>query len=172
MSSIDIEPGVLEAVAAASGHAYEQAITHIEAEFAAANGLYEPLLATLTPEGPYAYTLLGQVRPDGSVKLPILTTRDEHAAPAALGELTGRRLADPRRRPGDDGYALNTSTVPRLISTVSCMSSAYPPASVTHTGTPAARSVSRTSASRARSPGLVSASRPSRSPLYGSAPAR
>lgn len=84
MPALDVDPEILRRFAAASGHAYEQAITHIEAEFAAANGLYEPLLATLTSEGPYAYTLLGEVRPDGSVKLPILTTRDEIAEAYAM----------------------------------------------------------------------------------------
>jgi hypothetical protein len=84
MPALDPEPEVLRSVAAASAHAYEQAITHIEAEFAAANGIYEPLLATLTPEGPYAYTLLGEVRPDGSVRLPILTTYDEIAEAYAM----------------------------------------------------------------------------------------
>ena len=84
MPALDVEPGVLRTTAAASAHAYEQAITHIEAEFKAANGIYEPLLATLTPEGPYAYTLLGEVRPDGSVRLPILTTREEIAEAYAM----------------------------------------------------------------------------------------
>jgi len=84
MPALDPEPDVLRGVAAASAHAYEQAIVHIEAEFAAANGKYEPLLATLTPEGPYAYTLLGEVRPDGSIRLPILTTREEIAEAYAM----------------------------------------------------------------------------------------
>ena len=29
------------------------------------------------PDGPYAYTILPEVRADGSVKLPVLTTREE-----------------------------------------------------------------------------------------------
>jgi len=36
-----------------------------------------PLMETLAPEGPYAYTLMPEVHPDGSVKIPILSTREE-----------------------------------------------------------------------------------------------
>src|SRR5262245_10053323 len=79
MGGTDVEPGTLQAVAAASGHAYTQAITHIEAEIKAADGNYEPLMATLLDKGPYAYTLIPELHPDGSVKLPILTTREQIA---------------------------------------------------------------------------------------------
>jgi len=79
MSGTDVEPGTLQAVAAASGHAFEQAIVHIEAEIKAADGNYEPLMNTLLDEGPYAYTLIPELHADGSVKLPILTTREQIA---------------------------------------------------------------------------------------------
>lgn len=79
MSGTDVEPGTLRAVAAASGHAFEQAIVHIGAEIQAADGKYEPLMNTLLDEGPYAYTLIPELHPDGSVKLPILTTREQIA---------------------------------------------------------------------------------------------
>ena len=88
----------------------------------------------------------------------------QHAVPAALAQQARGRLADAGGGPRHDRYPLNVATVPRLISTVSRMSSAYPPASVTQTGVPAERSVSRTYASRASRPCLESASRPSRSP--------
>ena len=79
MGGTDVEPGTLRAVAAASGHAYAQAIVHIEAEIKAADGNYEPLINTLVDEGPYAYTIIPEVHPDGSVRLPILTTREQIA---------------------------------------------------------------------------------------------
>jgi hypothetical protein len=77
MKAIDVDPNKLEAVAAASAHAYEQGITHVEEEIKARdpNNL-GPLVNSLAPEGPYAYTILPEVRPDGSVRLPVLTTRD------------------------------------------------------------------------------------------------
>jgi hypothetical protein len=39
---------------------------------------------TLVDEGPYAYTLIPELRPDGSVKLPILTTREQIAEAYAM----------------------------------------------------------------------------------------
>ena len=56
-----------------SRHAYEQSITHVEAEI---KGVIPELMETLTPEGPYGYTILPEVRADGSVGLPIITTRE------------------------------------------------------------------------------------------------
>jgi hypothetical protein len=84
MPALDVEPEVLRSIAAASEHAYEEAIEHIEAEIKAADGNYEPLINTLTDQGPYAYTILPEVQPDGSVKLPILTTREQIAEAYAM----------------------------------------------------------------------------------------
>src|ERR1700729_4337795 len=84
MSAIDVDAGILRNTAAASAHAYEQTIKHVEAEITAANGALEPLIDTLTAQGPYAYTILPEVHPDGSVKLPILTTREEIADAYAM----------------------------------------------------------------------------------------
>ena len=84
MTPIDVDREILRTTAAASAHAYQESIIHIEAEIKAANGLYEPLINTLTPEGPYAYTILPELRRDGSVKLPILTTREEIAKTYAM----------------------------------------------------------------------------------------
>src|SRR5215472_915354 len=84
MGGTDVDPATLEAIAAVSAHAYEEAIVHIEAEIKAADGNYEPLINTLTGEGPYAYTILPEVKPDGSVKLPILTTREQIADAYAM----------------------------------------------------------------------------------------
>ena len=84
MAALDVDAATLETIAAASAHAFEQAIVHVEAEIKAADGNYEPLLATLTDDGPYAYTIIPEVRPDGSVKLPILTTREQIAEAYAM----------------------------------------------------------------------------------------
>jgi len=73
MRVIEMDSGLLQQSAAAAVHAAEQTTIHIEAEIV---GRVPELLETLTPQGPYAYTILPEVHPDGSVKLPILTTRD------------------------------------------------------------------------------------------------
>jgi len=50
---------------------------HIRAEYAAADGDYDKLLETLTPTGPYGYTIQPRFNGDGTVRAPILSTRDE-----------------------------------------------------------------------------------------------
>jgi hypothetical protein len=77
MPALDIDPEILRITAAASAHAYAQSLWHIEEEIAAASGDMDPLYATLTKEGPYAYMVLPELRPDGTVKLPRITTREE-----------------------------------------------------------------------------------------------
>jgi hypothetical protein len=74
MQTMQIDTDLLERVAAASGRAAEQAHIHIDGEIM---GLIPELMETLSPEGPYAYTIIPEVRPDGSVRLPVLTTREE-----------------------------------------------------------------------------------------------
>ena len=73
MQVIDTDPNFLRQAAAVSRHAYEQSITHVEAEI---KGVIPELMETLTPEGPYGYTIMPEVRADGSVGLPIITTRE------------------------------------------------------------------------------------------------
>ncbi len=73
MQVIDTDPNFLRHAADVTGHAYEQSITHVEAEI---KGVIPELMETLTAEGPYGYTILPEVRPDGSVGLPIITTRE------------------------------------------------------------------------------------------------
>jgi len=73
MNVIDVAPELLRQSAEASAYAYEQSIIHIESEI---KGVIPELMETLAPEGPYGYTIMPQVLPDGSVKLPIITTRD------------------------------------------------------------------------------------------------
>ena len=77
---VDVDPQVLASSAAASAHAYEQATIHIGEEIKARDpGNLTALIDSLAPSGPYAYTILGRAGADGSVQLPILTTRDEIA---------------------------------------------------------------------------------------------
>jgi len=73
MKVIDTDPNFLRQAAAVSGHAYEQSIIHVEAEI---KGVIPELMETLASEGPYGYTILPEVRADGSVGLPIITTRE------------------------------------------------------------------------------------------------
>jgi hypothetical protein len=76
--AIDIDPATLEAVAAASASAYDKAITHVREEIKARDPEnLDALVATLADEGPYAYTILPQIAADGTVRLPILTTKEE-----------------------------------------------------------------------------------------------
>jgi hypothetical protein len=77
MPAPDVDPQILRITAAASAHAYAQSIWHIEEEIKAASGVMEPLYDTLTSEGPYAYMVIPEVQPDGSVELPRLTLREE-----------------------------------------------------------------------------------------------
>ena len=77
MPALDIDPEILRITAEASAHAYAQSIWHIEEEINASNGNMEPLYDTLTPEGPYAYMVMPELLPDGGVKLPRLTLREE-----------------------------------------------------------------------------------------------
>jgi hypothetical protein len=94
---IDVDPKVLETAAAASAHAYEEAILHVQEEINARDPAnLTALLDSLATEGPYAYTILPQIGADGTVRLPVLTTRDEIAAAYAfirgqseLHEVTG-----------------------------------------------------------------------------------
>lgn len=74
MRVIDIDADVLKQAADAASHAAEQAITHIDLEI---KGVIPELVDSLAPQGPYAYTIMPEVHPDGSVRLPILTTREE-----------------------------------------------------------------------------------------------
>jgi len=97
MKSIDVDPKTLEVSAAASAHAFEQAIVHVGEEIKARDPKnLGALIGSLADEGPYAYTILPEVGSDGSVKLPVLTTRDEIAGAYAfirglsdLHEVTG-----------------------------------------------------------------------------------
>ncbi len=74
MAVIDHDVGLLRDSTQAALHATEQAMIHIEAEKV---GRIPELMDTLRDEGPYAYTIVPEVHPDGTVRLPILSTADE-----------------------------------------------------------------------------------------------
>jgi hypothetical protein len=74
MRVIDTDPGLLRNSSLAALHSNEHATIHIDAEIV---GKIPELMETLRAEGPYGYTLINEVHPDGSVKLPILTTAEE-----------------------------------------------------------------------------------------------
>ena len=74
MGVIDVDPELLRSAAAASLHAAEQTQVHIDAEIV---GLVPELMHTLVEQGPYAYTILPEIHPDGTVRAPVLTTWDE-----------------------------------------------------------------------------------------------
>lgn len=76
---VDVDPKTLQVTAAASTHAYAQARAHIDEEIKARDpSNLDALIGTLAPEGPYAYTILPTIT-EGSVRLPVLTTREEIA---------------------------------------------------------------------------------------------
>jgi hypothetical protein len=74
MTRLDQDPELLRKTAEAAAHAADQAWIHMEAEYA---GKIPELMDTLGGEGPYAYTIMPQVMPDGVIKMPIATTREE-----------------------------------------------------------------------------------------------
>jgi hypothetical protein len=74
MSRIDQDPELLRKNAEAAAHAADQAWIHMEAEFA---GKIPELMDTLGEQGPYAYTIMPHLLPDGSLKMPIASTRAE-----------------------------------------------------------------------------------------------
>jgi hypothetical protein len=74
MQVIDVDPDLLRRSADAALHAASQAWTHVDAE---TRDDIPALLETLTERGPYGYTIMSTVRPDGTVDLPIASTRDD-----------------------------------------------------------------------------------------------
>jgi hypothetical protein len=79
MPALDIDPEILRIHAAASAHAYDQSLWHIDEEIKARTSDYGPLYATLTEEGPYAYMVMPEILPDGTVSMPRITTREQIA---------------------------------------------------------------------------------------------
>jgi hypothetical protein len=73
MALTHLKADLFDQIADATRHATDQAQIHIVGEI---KGLIPELMETLTPEGPYAYTILPEVHPDGSVRLPTITTSE------------------------------------------------------------------------------------------------
>ena len=77
---VDIDPKILEVTATAATEAYDKAVLHVKEEIKARDpSNLTALIGSLAPEGPYAYTIMPRVSADGTVQLPVLTTRDEIA---------------------------------------------------------------------------------------------
>src|SRR3990172_7256847 len=77
MRVIDIDPELLQRSAAAALHSAEQVAIHMDAEMACLDvGDVPKLLETLTPRGPWAWAIMPEIRSDGSLKVPIATTRE------------------------------------------------------------------------------------------------
>jgi hypothetical protein len=70
---IDINPDLLRQSAEAALHAARWSWNHVDGE---AKDDIPALLQTLVKEGPYAYSIMSEVHPDGKVSLPIATTRE------------------------------------------------------------------------------------------------
>ena len=77
---IDIDPELLARSAAAVRHSAEQGAIHMDGEMACLDVSGVPkLLETLTPNGPWAWAIMPQMRPDGTVMIPIATSLEEIA---------------------------------------------------------------------------------------------
>jgi hypothetical protein len=78
MTTTDVDAKVLAVAAEASAHAFEQAIVHVGEEIKARDpSNLAALVGSLASEGPYAYTILPTIGEDGSIRLPVLTTKNE-----------------------------------------------------------------------------------------------
>jgi hypothetical protein len=85
---IDTDPELLRRSTEAAMHATRETWIHIDAEVTASNGDYDALMSTLVEKGPYGYTIQPQIKGDGTVRAPIITTWDEIYA--AYHEVRGR----------------------------------------------------------------------------------
>jgi hypothetical protein len=70
---IDIDPELLRRSADARVHAFTEAWDHITKE---STGHIPTILATLVPDGPWAWAIMTHAQPDGSIALPVVTTFD------------------------------------------------------------------------------------------------
>lgn len=87
---VDIDPDLLARVAKAQAHAAEEGVGHVLSEM---TGNVDVIIETLAPEGPYGYTIRQKYLEDGSLRLPVLTTRQEiyveYKAVRGLSEILG-----------------------------------------------------------------------------------
>jgi len=76
--AIDVEPKLLEMTAVAAIEAYDKAVGHVNEEILARDPRnLTALIESLAPDGPYAYTIMPRILPDGTISLPVLSTREE-----------------------------------------------------------------------------------------------
>ena len=68
---VDIDPELLRRSAQAQPHAFAESWDHISKE---TTGHVPTILATLIPEGPWAWAIMTYAQPDGSISLPVHTT--------------------------------------------------------------------------------------------------
>jgi hypothetical protein len=98
MRVIDIDPEVLKRSAQAAMHAANEGVIHVDAEIA---GDVPAIMTTLAETGPYGYTIEPHVEPDGRVKMPILSGREEifkayHYVRGMCDVLTHKAVVDVR----------------------------------------------------------------------------
>ena len=87
---INIDAELLRRSSQSALHAAEQTRLHIASEFGAN---VPSIMETLKSEGPYGYVIFPDVQPDGSVRLPIHTTREEIRQAYELTWATSHMLA-------------------------------------------------------------------------------
>jgi hypothetical protein len=71
---VDVDPELLARSAEAIAHAAKGGTDHVIAE---QTGDVDLIVETLAPEGPYGYTIRQRLSEDGTLRVPILTSRDE-----------------------------------------------------------------------------------------------
>jgi hypothetical protein len=77
MQAIEVDPELLRRTAEAAVHVGDETVEHNAAEV---RGSVPGLLDTLAPSEPYGYMLSPEFQPDGSIRMPIASTRDEVGA--------------------------------------------------------------------------------------------
>jgi hypothetical protein len=70
---VDIDPNLLRRSAEAATHAGNEGVGHVLAEM---TGKVSEIAKTLAPEGPYGYTIRQQLSEDGTLRVPILSSRE------------------------------------------------------------------------------------------------
>jgi hypothetical protein len=87
---VDIDPDLLARVAVAQAHAAKEGIGHVLSEM---TGNVDVIVETLAPEGPYGYTIRQKLLEDGSLRVPVLSTRraiyDEYKTVRGLSDILG-----------------------------------------------------------------------------------
>ncbi len=92
MRVVDVDPELLSRSAEAQLHAAKGGFDHVLSEM---TGDVDVIVGTLASEGPYGYTIRKQVSDDGTLRVPILTTREEiyneYKAVRSLSDILGHQ---------------------------------------------------------------------------------